>query len=239
MQVNSISEEFVRAFTIKLAITQAEKEEVYRIRHQVYCCELNWEPESPLKQEKDKHDANAQHLLLKHNESGKYIGCNRLITSPAGKNEILPCANFLSENLSEQHRNLFAQASIGEASRFAILPQIRKKESGALQINQRVRPFMSTGMYLSNLALAKLLGMEGVLILVSPKLARRVGMLGLGLTKISQDIEHKGSRAVYFLPVEQSPYLLKSNPKLIELYDTIKASVSSQLNGLFTLNQAK
>jgi len=239
MQVNSISEGFARAFTIKLATTQAEKEIVYGIRHQVYCAELNWEPESPLKQESDKHDERALHLLLKHNERDQYIGCNRLITSPIGNVSSLPCAHYLTDPQSEQHRQLFSQACLGEASRFAILPQVRKKGCETFKIEEHIRPLMSAGMYFSNLALAKALGLAGVLILVSPKLARRVSMLGLELVKISPDIDHKGNRAVYFLPVEQSPFLHKSNPKMLELYNTIHTFIQPQVDGFLALNQAK
>ncbi|KZN47400.1 PEP-CTERM/exosortase system-associated acyltransferase [Pseudoalteromonas luteoviolacea] len=240
MQVNSISEKFSSTFSIKLATTQAEKEISYGIRYQVYCSELNWEPKSSSKLESDRHDERALHLLLKHNECDQFIGCSRLITSPsAGQVSSLPCMHYLTDYQIEQHRKFFDQGCLGEASRFAILPQVRKKECETFKIDEYARPLMSAGMYFSNIALAKLLGMKGMLIFASPKVARRVEMLGLELTKISQGIDHNGSRAIYFLPVEQSPYLLQSNPKMIEFYNSIHTSIEPQVDGFLALNQAK
>ena len=78
---DSLTESFLRYFTICLATTPAQKESVYKIRYRVYCEEFGYEPVDrfPDRMEYDAYDKDALHCLITHKSSGMPAGCVRLI----------------------------------------------------------------------------------------------------------------------------------------------------------------
>jgi N-acyl amino acid synthase of PEP-CTERM/exosortase system len=61
------------------AFSDALKDEVYRIRHQVYCEELAFEPRRRNGRERDEYDAHSLHLLIRSVQVGEFMGCARLV----------------------------------------------------------------------------------------------------------------------------------------------------------------
>src|SRR3954454_11173499 len=73
---------FKRYFEVVPAYSDALKDEVYRIRHQVYCEDLNFEPSRPDGRETDEHDSHSLHLLMRSVNTGEFIGCSRVVRPP-------------------------------------------------------------------------------------------------------------------------------------------------------------
>src|SRR6476646_6048591 len=78
-ETENLGSAFKRYFEIVPAYSDALKDEVYRIRHQVYCEDLNFEPSRPHRRETDEHDRHSLHLLMRSVQTGEFIGCSRLV----------------------------------------------------------------------------------------------------------------------------------------------------------------
>ena len=76
-----IAEHFLNYFSLSIADTPELQKEVYRIRYQVYCEELEYEPKEnfPDGMEIDIYDQKSIHYLLKHNATESYAGCVRVV----------------------------------------------------------------------------------------------------------------------------------------------------------------
>ena len=60
-----LREGFRSRFEVVPAVSEGLVEEVYRLRHRVYCEELGFEAVRPEAQERDDYDGHAVHLLLR------------------------------------------------------------------------------------------------------------------------------------------------------------------------------
>src|SRR5512146_1798154 len=70
---------FRKFFEIVPALTDGLRDHAYRIRHQVYCEELKFEPERPDRRERDPYDAHSLHCLIRSIPDGEFVGCTRLV----------------------------------------------------------------------------------------------------------------------------------------------------------------
>jgi N-acyl amino acid synthase of PEP-CTERM/exosortase system len=75
----AMSQGYRRFFKVVPATTDALRAENYRIRHQVYCRELGFEPVRPDGLESDAFDAQSVHCLVQSVSTGEYVGCARLV----------------------------------------------------------------------------------------------------------------------------------------------------------------
>ena len=104
-EMDSVTESFLRYFTIGLATTTVQKESVYKIRYRVYCDEFGYEPADhfPDKMEYDAYDNDALHCLITHKSSGIPAGCVRLILATGNEySDILPFEKACSESLDDE-----------------------------------------------------------------------------------------------------------------------------------------
>jgi len=119
-------------------------EQVFRLRHQVYCIEHTYEQASASGdgqqgdgQESDAWDCRARHLLLRHRDSGVALATARLIL--ADKQDL--CSAFPAEDHAGINASRFSdsmlflpRSSTAEVSRFAISRAARQalRDSGAI-----------------------------------------------------------------------------------------------------------
>ncbi len=68
-------------FLVKTLATHDELEAAFRLRHEVFCEELNWVPSSPDGMESDRYDEIAQNIGVFDGYAG-LVGYVRLITAP-------------------------------------------------------------------------------------------------------------------------------------------------------------
>tara|TARA_R110001599_G_scaffold152416_4_gene337437 strand:+ start:5622 stop:6125 length:504 start_codon:yes stop_codon:yes gene_type:complete len=129
---------FIQEFKFKLCITEHEKQLAYRLRHDVYCEELEYEEASdPIKKlEFDIHDQNSIHCLIEHRRTGLVAGCVRVVMPQASRPHPLnqlPLQSYGSQSLThaELHPDKLAQGSYYEISRLAVnrLFRIKLKDS--------------------------------------------------------------------------------------------------------------
>ncbi|MCL2656764.1 MAG: PEP-CTERM/exosortase system-associated acyltransferase [Betaproteobacteria bacterium] len=205
----NLGESFRQLFQISIALNETDREEVFRIRHDVYCKDLHWEPEQASGMESDHYDGHSIHCLIRTNEAPPHrVGCVRLvIPSPDNPSEQLPleesCANTLDRSLFDPATQ--DRRHIAEVSRLAIVNSFRRRkdeerEPGTIQSrdfgteeNPRF-PFIPVGLYLAGYAVAEFLDLENTVVLTEPRLAKHFNRIGFDIRQIGGPIEHRGTR---------------------------------------------
>src|SRR5687768_9556197 len=89
--IRNLGVSFKRYFEIVPATTSALRDEAYRIRHQVYCEELKYEPRRPERRERDEYDEHSLHCLIRSLKDESFVGCTRVVLArPAEPGYPLP-----------------------------------------------------------------------------------------------------------------------------------------------------
>jgi hypothetical protein len=74
-----LGDNFSQVFELIPALDDVSLDQVYRIRHDVYCRDLGWEPVREDGRESDEYDRHSFHCLLRRRDNGVAVGCTRLI----------------------------------------------------------------------------------------------------------------------------------------------------------------
>jgi N-acyl amino acid synthase of PEP-CTERM/exosortase system len=203
----NLGEGFKKHFEVVPALTPQLKDEVYRIRHNVYCEELKFEPARADGRESDEYDAHSLHCLLRNVRNAELVGCVRLITArPEDPSYLLPfeksCRATIDRTIIDPQT--LPRASIGEVSRLAVLRKYRKRKgesenavglTDAFGDVARPRfPYIPVGLYLGIIELALRHGINTIFVLTEPRLAAHFSRLGVHVKQIGSPVEHRGLR---------------------------------------------
>lgn len=216
MMAPEISSAFRHYFQVVFADTPELRDHVYRIRYDVYCDELKYEPagQFPDNREIDEYDAHSRHCLLLHRSSDVYAGCVRLVL-PNEKNPGIglpfekPCNGRLYPEIIEPilDRNL----AIGELSRLAVPLHFRRRKGeynkahGNLDTPEpklgelRQFPYIPLGLYLASSAAGIMTGLDGVFAMMELRLARHLRRFGILFEQAGDVVDHHGQRAVFYI----------------------------------------
>lgn len=240
LEVGNLKENFAKYFLVEAAVGDAQKREVYRVRHAVYCQELGYEPTNDTAEETDTYDAQSLQIALRAQSSDRVIGCVRLVQAdPAAPDSPLPfeklCHDAINRSLIDPVQ--IDRRQMVEVSRLAVLADYRKRKSdssGPIAISdedmgsrdQPRFPYIPVGLYLGLFAAAELHGFEYLFTLTEARLARHLSALGLRIHLIGQAVEHRGKRvpSVIYL----SELLAHLPPFMRPLYDQMKITLAAQ-----------
>ncbi len=230
---------FSRYFTAVPAVTDELKRTAYRIRHDVYCRDLAFEPLRPDGMETDRYDAHAVHCLLKTISSQEYVGCIRLIFARRDEPDLLlpfeqACARTIDRAIVDPLR--MPRDRIAEVSRLAVVSSYRRRKGEAKvaasisqhdfgSADQPRFPYIPVGLYLSVIAQARRHGIETLFMLTEPRLAKHLSHLGVDIHRIGGPVEHRGQRVPSMLSVEGVVRGL--NFAVRPLYDVIAREVDA------------
>ncbi len=218
MQHSPIIAQFRSQFSLVLANTPELIEEVYRIRYQVYCQELHYEPEANCQNqmEMDEYDNRSIHCLLMHRPSGLYAGCFRLILSrpPEVKFPFEKVYNnklcYYTAPFSKIPHNF-----IGEVSRLAVTARFRKSQNQATMLhaigdecesqqeNVRGCSLIPLSLYLAMTSISLEIGLNSALAMMEPRLARHLRRFGINFTQIADVVDYHGKRALFKITPEE------------------------------------
>ncbi len=209
---------FRKYFEIHPALDETLRDEVYRIRHEVYCEELGFEPVRPDRRESDEYDAQSLHCLLRTSSAPhEPVGCTRLVLArPGDPQELLPfertCARSLKRSIVDPAR--LPRDRIAEVSRLAVRSRFRRRRAdqvdrtpihdedfGGSIVHPRF-PYIPIGLYLGAIALAARSGVETLFVLTEPRLASHFAKLGVAVTQIGDPVEHRGTRIPSMMDVQ-------------------------------------
>lgn len=232
---------FKQYFEIVPAFSNALKNEVYRIRHQVYCEDLEFEPVRSDGLETDENDPYSLHLLMRSVKTGEFVGCTRIVRPrPEDPHYPLPfektCAATLDRSIVDPAK--LSRHDIAEVSRLAVIAGYRRRKgesNTAVGIsgedfgtsNQPRFPFIPIGLYLATTELARLNEIDTVFVLTEERLASHFSKLGFNLQYIGSPIEHHGKRIPSMMSVSGTIRNMRAN--LRPLYQAIAADIEKGL----------
>ncbi|WP_341676082.1 PEP-CTERM/exosortase system-associated acyltransferase [Niveibacterium sp. SC-1] len=206
----NLGEGFKRYFQVRPALSDPDRHKVFRIRHQVYCEELNWEPPRPSGEECDNYDQFSLHCLMTRSEDpNNLVGCTRIVMPPPDDpSRPLPfersCADSIDRRIIDPTK--LPRESIAEISRLAVRAQYRRRKGEDRQAvpipeeedrgtEQQPRfPYIPLGLYMASVALAHRRGIETLFVLTEPRLSSHFAKLGVEIIQIGTPIEHRGTR---------------------------------------------
>ena len=233
-----LAESFRRYFALRPALDEHTRTETYRIRHGVYCEDLGWEAPRPDGLETDAYDSHSIPCLMRTAGNGASVGCLRLVLcKPDNPQQPLPleraCTSTLDRTLLDPA--MLDRLRLAEVSRLAVTRDYRRRKGEADkpiavdtsdfgdQRQQRF-PFIPVGLYLAAFAMAEQLGIDQLLVLTEPRLARHLGRIGLDIRQIGGPIEHRGQRVPSVMDTRAT--INNLHPMLQRLWQEISGSVS-------------
>ena len=233
-----LGEGFQQLFELTVALDDATLDEVFRIRHEVYCRDLGWEPLRDDGRESDEFDRHSFHCLLRKRVTREPVGCIRLILArPEDPGYPLPfegsCEAVLDRSLADSFR--MPRDTLGEVSRLAVLRAFRQRKgeaSAAVSISDgdfadrgptSRFPFIPVSLYLGAAAIARRLDVEHVFVLTEPRLASHFARIGFTIRAVGGSIEHHGVRVPSLL--SSSKVVEGLRPMIRPLYAAIEDAV--------------
>ena len=242
----SVAEHFNQYFKIRFADTKELRQEAFKIRYGVYSDELGWEPKNDAEMETDECDDYSYHCLLEHRRTGVFAGCIRLIIPPTTEpDKKLP---FEKSCLESARTDVFdtqqlPRGGFGEISRLAVLASFRRRdkeksvpyvlntvnpETVYSEDERRNFPNIAMGLYIGGIALAELFQHVGMVVMMEPRLNRRLKRFGLPFQQIGDEMDYHGQRAMFYLAAED--FHAELNEQLEGLYKIIHKDLTEQVN---------
>lgn len=234
---------FKQYFKVVPALTEELKREAYRIRHSVYCEDLQFEFSRPDGFETDEYDAHSLHLLISSVHNDTFIGCTRIIRPPSdGSDRCLPfekaCIHTLDRSIIDPSQ--LPSNKIAEVSRLAIIGSFRRRKGetkNSLSIseedfgNEPVPrfPYISLGLYYGTIEFARIHNIEILFMLTEERLANHFNKLGSKLEFIGGPVEHHGVRFPSMIVVSHLINNLK--PIIRPLYQAIAQDIKAGMSG--------
>jgi N-acyl amino acid synthase of PEP-CTERM/exosortase system len=236
-----ILESFDTKFKLEIATTSQLKEEAYRIRYQVYCEDLKYEPSDrfPEKMETDFYDEQSIILLLLHKESQSYAGCVRLIIPQPQRLSLpfeLACNHKISKDIIDL--NQLSRHSMFEVSRLAATSAFRKRKgesqtTDGLTVNEETRaeerrgfPMVPLSLYLGVLGIMLETNLEHLFTMMEPRLARHLKYVGFHFHQIGDLVNYHGRRGPFYIHRDGSQGL---HPAYKPLQEMIRAEMRESL----------
>lgn len=231
-----VYESFERKFRVVLANTEALKEQTYRLRYNVYCEDLKWEPTNSAGRETDEYDAHAEHFLLRYRPTNENVGCIRIVRPPRGDAAFrLPFERVCEGRLDPVARVFddFPRDRVAEISRLAVVRKFRRRQGEAtraapdttLNLSEAAAPrfpHILVGLYVAVVAMAKLRNIEWLFVLTEPRLAEHFRKVGVTeIRQIGEPIEHRGRRVPSLMPVDGIVSGFCMNPLVRPIYESV------------------
>jgi N-acyl amino acid synthase of PEP-CTERM/exosortase system len=207
---------FKKYFQIVPALTPELRDHAYRIRHQVYCEELKFEPIRENRRESDEYDADSLHCLIRSLRDNEFVGCTRLVLCRPDPHYLLPfertCAATIDRSIIDPQA--MPRRTIAEVSRLAVIARYRMRRGertvpisiseDSFGSNTLPRfPYIPVGLYLAVTALAAASGIDHMFVLTEPRLAAHFSKLGVEVKQIGGPVEHRGTRVPSLLNVKK------------------------------------
>ncbi|EXI91982.1 MAG: putative autoinducer synthesis protein [Candidatus Accumulibacter sp. BA-94] len=230
---------FSKYFEMLPVLSREEREQTFRLRHQVYCEDLGWEARRSDALETDEYDAHSLHCLARSRQSGNFAGCVRLVLGHADDvNRGLPfeltCADTLDRELMDRLAD--SRPGIAEVSRLAIVRDYRRRrgeedspgtllDSSFGTAEQPRFPYLLVGLYMAVFVIAERHQLDTLFLLVEPRLSRHLNHLGIDNRQVGRAAEHRGLRVPAMIDVAQ--VIANLNPRLRGIFDVVAGEIAA------------
>ena len=179
-------------FETVVADTDVSKAIHYALRYQVYCLHSRFENPAafPDRLETDIYDKNSVHFIVRHRDSGQWVGAMRLVLAVPGKLPLTRVSTLDADSIRD-HKD----AVVSEASRLCVLPS---RQWGATERLDIVHPSIVT------LALIRAAreyslthNIQFSYFLITAQLARILGRVGIEIKPVGPTTLYRGVRRPY------------------------------------------
>jgi N-acyl amino acid synthase of PEP-CTERM/exosortase system len=210
---------FSKYFRYVPALTPELAQEVYRIRHKVYCEDLKFEAVRQDGQETDAYDAHSLYGMVQSIDTQEYVGCARLILpNSANPAQLFPveisCRSTIDK--AKFDGDSVPRHKLAEVSRLAVIAAYRRRKGEnklpapvsdeSFGTAQQPRfPYIPVALYFGCAALARKCGIDRVLVLTEPRLASHFRKLGMNIQEIGTGVEHRGYRVPSVINAKSFP----------------------------------
>ncbi|CAA9890343.1 conserved hypothetical protein [Candidatus Methylobacter favarea] len=207
---NTIIDHFDQYFEMVPAISDELKNEVYKLRYQVFCIENEiFNPELyPDNLEYDDFDQHSVHYLIRHRKSGEYAATTRLILpDPNNADKLFPVELYCQiDNVAEMQP--IDRKHLGEVSRFGISKAFKKRKNEAHTLaaitsnwqdyftpdERRVFPHLSLALIACFIKASYENDIHYLFGAIEPAIFRLKSHLGINLIKIGPLTNYHGNR---------------------------------------------
>lgn len=210
-------DDFIRYFDLSVAVSPAQREQVYQVRYRVYCEEFGYEPESVFgnHQEVDEFDRQSIHCLVTHRSTGMPAGCVRLVLVDGS--DLMPIEAHARQFMDQQFIETFSEQrhTLCEISRLAVDGAFRhrrgerKSRFGNLDTidfdshEKRTFPLIAMALFLAAGAVADLMNRKNCFAIMEPFLPIILRRTGIIFRRIGEDFEYHGIRAPYYADIDE------------------------------------
>lgn len=239
----NIAQHFTQFLQPEVATTEELTKEVFRIRHNVYCEELNFEPTRPDGMETDDFDAQSLFAMIKHKPTDTYTSCVRIVTSSKPE-ELLPIERYCRDSIEHDEFDpaLFKREEICEISRLAVRSEFRRRQTDKFagsatgviseknysEKELRCFPFIAIGLYMAAASLALKAGKRHAFVMMEPRLARSMKFVGIKFIQLGKPVDYHGLRAPYY--INAAIFLDNLTPGFKKLFQSIEVDMEKQIS---------
>lgn len=130
--MDNFSNVFHKYFAFVPAKTDSLRNEVFKLRYQVYCLETGFEDPAdyPDHMESDVYDAHSAHYLIQHRASGMFAGTTRLILPPRHDGHLFPIEKHTLIDRQDLLEPI-ARHQLAEASRYCVSKAFKRRKFDA------------------------------------------------------------------------------------------------------------
>ncbi len=231
-------------FSLIPADSENVQNEVFRLRHQIFCEEFRLFEPRPDGMERDDFDRHSLFLLLRSARTAEAVGCVRVVlTDPLSPYSLLPfekaCGSMLERIILDPAR--LPRNSIGEVSRLGVAAKFRRRKGEqkspapladeALKLdpvtpNPRQFPYILVSLYLGSIALAEYSSINTLFTFTELRLVTHFARLGVPIRPINSPIDHKGIRLPCVLDVRET--IDSFSPFVRGVYSEIRRQIVGQ-----------
>lgn len=207
---DSIIDAFNKYFEMVPAISDQLKNEVYKLRYQIYCLETGFEKfwHYPDGVEFDEYDNNSVHYLIRHRESEVYAATTRLILPDVtNRKKLFPIEKYTQFDNYEVLNNI-PRDNLAEASRFCVSKEFkrRRNELGMSAVigsdlkahftgeERRVFPHLTIALFACLIKMSDENGIYYWYAIMEPALVRYFSLLGIYFISIGPLVNYHGKR---------------------------------------------
>lgn len=232
--MNDLVDAFDEYFEIIPANTPELQKEVFGLRYQVYCQEVNipdFEPwKFPHELESDEYDARSAHYLMRHRPTGKIAGTVRLILAdPDDPNRPFPievaAARYFDRSVVDPAK--LPRRHVAEISRLVLAKDFRSRKgerrmpygatnntrASSVREDRRHFPHPILGLFVAVYHLSAEYGITHIYAGMEPVLNRLLARFALDLMPIGPLVKYHGAR---------QPYLGVADKMLARIYQQRK-----------------
>lgn len=207
----SILKGFNQYFEMIPAFSQELKEEVYKLRYQIYCLETGFENPDEFENEMeiDDNDERSVHYLIRHKSSNTFVATTRLILPDINNvNRMFPVEEHCTIENQQMLSNV-PRHHIAEASRFCVSKNFKRRKSDANTLagigkdtydasfsddERGTFPHISLALFACLIEMSRNHGITYWYVVMEPALYRFFDRLGVHFHPIGPLVDYHGKR---------------------------------------------